>query len=60
MKQWILSNASICSPKPELPTIQIKEGEPGSDQALENWKAGKNPTDSAEWKKGVYLRVVKK
>lgn len=37
----------------EKPTIVIKEGDPGWEEALACWKDGKNPTDSKFWKKGI-------
>ena len=37
----------------EIPGIVITEDDPGWDEALKNWKQGKNPTDSKLWKKGV-------
>jgi hypothetical protein len=55
MKTRILQNASICSNKPEPPTIRIIEGEDGWEAAYNSYIAGKNPTDSPEWKKGVYM-----
>lgn len=36
------------------PTIKIVRGEDNWEQAYTNWKQGKNPTDSPEWKKGVF------
>jgi len=46
-----LSNSSEWNAKP--PTIQIKKGDDGWQEAYENWLKGKNPTTSKEWKKGV-------
>lgn len=55
-RQRVLQNASICDYKhPISPTIRIVQGESTWDLAYTNWLAGKNPTDSLEWKKGVYL-----
>ena len=34
-------------------TIVIKRGDDGWEQAYKNWLAGKHPTNSEEWKKGV-------
>jgi len=39
----------------ENPTIVIKNDDPEWENAFNNWKQGKPPTDSPEWKKGVYL-----
>lgn len=36
------------------PTIVIHENDDGWNEAFENWKTGKNPTNSTEWKKGVF------
>ena len=36
------------------PTIVIDETHPEWEEILERWKDGKNPTDSKEWKKGVF------
>jgi hypothetical protein len=37
------------------PTICIKnDGSPEWKEAYENWLEGKNPTNSPEWKRGVY------
>ena len=36
-------------------TIVIFEGTPSWHDAYKNWLAGKPPTDSPEWKKGVVL-----
>jgi hypothetical protein len=38
----------------EIPTIKITIFDAGWSEAFENWKKGKNPTDSLEWKKGVF------
>lgn len=48
-----LQNASSFPGNPD-PTIVIEEGQPGWEEALLAWKSGKSPTDSPEWKKGVF------
>lgn len=48
-----LQNASNYPGNPK-PTIVIKMFDEAFGQALENWKNGKTPTDSEEWKKGVF------
>lgn len=48
-----LSNASAFPGNPD-PTIVIKKGDPEWDEAYQNWISGKNPTNSVEWKKGVF------
>ena len=35
------------------PSIVIEETHPDWKQIVQNWKNGKNPTDSKLWKKGV-------
>jgi hypothetical protein len=47
----VIKNASFNSEH----TIRITEEDPEWTQAYTNWKAGKNPTDSKEWKKGIFL-----
>lgn len=47
-----ISNTSTWSG--ENPTIEVKETDPNWNETYENWKQGKNPTDSKEWKKGVF------
>lgn len=37
------------------PTISISVSDAEWDEAFSKWKAGKNPTDSKEWKQGVFL-----
>lgn len=55
-RRSVLQNTSICIPFQAVsPTIKLLQGEVGWDEAYANWLAGKNPTDSPEWKKGVYL-----
>jgi len=53
----ILQNSPPANPGwPDLyspPTIWMVKGDDGWDEAVENWKQGKNPTSSKEWKKGV-------
>lgn len=39
------------------PTIQIEIGDNGWEEALANYLSGKNPTDSKEWKKGVFAHT---
>ena len=46
-----LQNASPWSD--ETPDIVIKEGDPEWDEAYQNWKSGKNPTNDKLWKKAV-------
>lgn len=48
-----LQNVSSFPGNP-LPTISIEIGQPEWEDALKSWKSGKNPTDSSEWKKGVF------
>lgn len=50
----VLSNASKLYGG-NKPTIQIVEGTPEWDQAYKNWLQNKTPTDSPEWKLGVFL-----
>lgn len=38
----------------DKPTIMIQQGDLGWEEAYQNWLNGKNPTDSPEWKKGVF------
>ena len=54
-RRSVLQNASICDPKALAPTIRIVREDVNWNDAYANWLAGKNPTDSPEWKKGVYL-----
>jgi hypothetical protein len=61
----ILQNCTPCKlPGPNntwvylTPTIQICDTDPGWEKAFENWKSGKNPTDSKDWKRGVVLIVA--
>lgn len=54
-----LQNASGFPGNP-APTITIKRGEDIWEQAYANWLAGKNPTDSKEWKKGVIATTALK
>ena len=42
------------SPSKEEPTIKIVLGDLEWQDAYKNWIAGENPTDSLEWKKGVF------
>lgn len=42
----------------EKPTIVIQKHTPEWDNAYQNWIIGKNPTDSPEWKKGVFATFV--
>jgi hypothetical protein len=48
-----LANSSNFPGNPE-PTVKIVIGQKGWEQALENWKQGKAPTVSSDWKKGVF------
>ena len=36
------------------PTIKITKNDPNWDEAYSKWVSGKTPTDSPEWKKGVF------
>lgn len=36
-------------------TIELREDAPEWEDAHKRWITGKNPTDSAEWKRGVFL-----
>ncbi len=42
----------------EKPTIVITTDDPIWTEAYANWLKGKNPTDSPEWKKGVFLTSI--
>lgn len=53
-KPSALQNQSSNAGNP-APTIKIGSTDPEWDKAFTQWKAGKPPTDSPEWKKGVYL-----
>ncbi len=44
----------------EKPDIMVDESEPGWDDALKNWKDGKNPTKSPFWKKGIFALTKEK
>lgn len=48
-----LQNSSSFPGNP-APTIKISVGDDGWENAYHNWKSGLNPTDSVEWKKGVW------
>ncbi len=48
-----LSNVSEWD-KSQKPTITLLFGDPGWEEALSRWRTGANPTDSKEWKKGVF------
>lgn len=39
----------------ELPTILILYGDEQWDQAWENLRQNKNPTDSPKWKEGIFV-----
>jgi hypothetical protein len=54
-RRSVLQNVSICDTLEPIPTIIIYQGDVDWNDAYANWLAGKNPTDSPEWKKGVYL-----
>jgi hypothetical protein len=41
-------------PKGDIPTICIEKGSPIWELAYKNWISGKDPTDSKEWKKGIF------
>ncbi len=43
----------------QKPTIKIANSDPQWTDAYNNWKNGKNPTDSKEWKKGIFLTFTK-
>lgn len=45
---------SSCFPDQPTPTIVITMFDNNWKEAYQNWISGKNPTDSLEWKKGVY------
>lgn len=45
---------------PFHPTIVITEEDSLWKEAFESWKNGKNPTNSKEWKKGVFLIFAEK
>ncbi len=36
------------------PTISVQKGDPNWDESYKNWLDGKNPTNSSEWKKGIF------
>lgn len=40
------------------PTILIKKGDKEWNKAFENWLKGKPPTDSPEWKKGIFAATI--
>jgi len=40
------------------PTVVVTTEDPEWENAYKNWIAGKNPTDSIEWKKGVFAIFV--
>lgn len=42
------------TPNSEIPTISIQQGDPQWEEAINNWQNMKNPTNSPEWKKGVF------
>lgn len=42
------------SPGNEMPTIVIEIDDKEWDQAYANWLSGKNPTNSKEWKRGIF------
>lgn len=46
------------APSAGLPSIAIKPTDAQWLAAYKAWLAGENPTDSAEWKKGVFLVYV--
>lgn len=37
-----------------MPSIRITRKDPGWEQAYRRWLDGLNPTESPEWKKGVF------
>lgn len=41
----------------ETPTIEIHETDDGFDAAFARWLTGRNPTDAAEWRRGVFLSL---
>ena len=41
------------------PTIVITVDSPEWPEAYQNWRTGKDPTDSPEWKKGVIMTFQK-
>ena len=53
MKPFALQNASDIGG--QKPTIQITTNDPDWADAHASWLKGKNPTDSPEWGKGVFL-----
>ena len=53
-----LQNAPDSAKNP--PDIIITEDDPEWDQAFKSWLAGKNPTNSPLWKKGVFAETRKK
>jgi len=54
MKRRVLQNISGFQ-KESSPTIRLVEGDVGWEEAYQNWIKNKNPTNSSEWKKGVFL-----
>ncbi len=52
-----LANASGYPGNPPA-TITIVDSDPKWAEAYTNWLSGKNPTDSPEWKKGVFASTV--
>lgn len=51
----VLQNTSWIANPPQQPTIQIVEGEKTWAEAYSNWLDGKPPTNSPEWKNGIFL-----
>ena len=47
----VLKNAPFDKPA----SIVIKGSDPGWEEAYTNWINNENPTNSPEWKKGVFL-----
>jgi hypothetical protein len=45
--------------KDEDVTISISETDEGWEEALKNWKKGKPPTKSKEWKNGTIVAKTK-
>jgi hypothetical protein len=55
LSRRVLQNASYAGCHIGNPTIKIVEGEPGWQEAYNNWLRGKNPTSADDWKLGVFL-----
>lgn len=46
---------NVSSYSGSVPTIKIVNGSPEWEESYKNWLLQKNPTESPEWKTGVFL-----